>query len=141
MLVSHRQNPPRCGRQASGGRRAVEQRAWCPGTMLAVDWCGPILVVDDSLDANESLSLLLRLREGFEPSIIVLDLRMPVMDGREVLWALTSDARLARFPVIVHSADPPRCLAGVVIGQVPKGHDPSVLLDLVATACPLPGSA
>ena len=123
-----------------------------------MDCCGPILLVDDNADANEALSLLLQLHgyrvrsafngqealrylnAGFEPAIIVLDLRMPVMDGHEFLWALSSDPRLAEFRVIVHSVDPSHQFPAAVIGRVPKGHDPSALLDLVARACPLPGS-
>lgn len=35
------------------------------------------------------------------PSLIVLDLNMPRMDGREALRAIKADARLRHFPVVV----------------------------------------
>jgi len=35
------------------------------------------------------------------PDIILLDLNMPIMDGREVLEAIVSDARLSHLPVVV----------------------------------------
>ena len=119
---------------------------------------GPILLVDDNVDANEAVALLLKLHgyrvctafnghdalrqlhTGFEPSVIVLDLSMPGMDGDEFLWALGNDPQLARFPVIIHSDDPPRRVAAPVIGHVPKGRDPNRLMDLVSAACPLPAS-
>ena len=40
------------------------------------------------------------------PSLILLDLIMPVMDGWEVLSALAADEKLAKIPVIVTSAVP-----------------------------------
>ena len=42
------------------------------------------------------------------PELIILDLRMPVMSGEELLKVLAAEAELARIPVIVTSAHPPR---------------------------------
>ncbi len=41
------------------------------------------------------------LGDALRPDMILLDLNMPVMDGREVLAAREQDARLARIPVVV----------------------------------------
>ena len=41
------------------------------------------------------------------PELIILDLRMPVMSGEELLKVLAAEAELARIPVIVTSAHAP----------------------------------
>lgn len=55
-------------------------------------------------DGDEALDFLFK-RNGYEdavmPDIILLDLNLPGTDGKEVLEAIKSDARLKRIPVIV----------------------------------------
>jgi len=55
-------------------------------------------------DGEEAMRILRR-EEGFEahprPDLIILDLNLPRMDGREVLTAIKSDPDLLRIPVIV----------------------------------------
>jgi CheY-like chemotaxis protein len=81
-----------------------------------------ILVVDDNFLARESLAVLLRLlsftvstaADGVEaldylrshpaPCLIILDLWMPRMGGREFLAVKAADAALAPIPVFVVSA-------------------------------------
>jgi signal transduction histidine kinase len=81
-----------------------------------------ILIVDDDTDVQESISAVL-LDEGYEVSIsrdgrdaleqlrrrpvdlIILDLRMPVMDGWEFRNLQRADPILSRIPVIAISAD------------------------------------
>ena len=81
-----------------------------------------LLVVDDSEDAQELFRLHLE-RTGYEvvtasdgrdalellgreqlPSLIIVDLLMPVMDGMELIDSIRSDRRLADVPVLVVSA-------------------------------------
>lgn len=80
-----------------------------------------ILVVDDDEDIREVLAEVLRER-GYDvtvakdgadaldavrkvtPSLILLDLNMPVMDGVELRRHLQADPTLARIPTIVMSA-------------------------------------
>jgi len=84
---------------------------------------GPVLVVDDDLDIREALSQILE-DEGFgvitagngqealavlrrrelRPSVILLDLMMPIMDGYGFLDAYRSDASLAVVPVAIITA-------------------------------------
>jgi CheY-like chemotaxis protein len=85
---------------------------------------GRVLVVDDDAEIRSALKGAL-IDEGFEvatasngrdaldhlrqgsglPFVILLDLRMPVMDGRAFLAARASDPVLAVIPVIVLTAD------------------------------------
>ena len=55
-------------------------------------------------NGQEAMTILLR-EEGFTglrlPDMILLDLNMPVMDGREVLAALEEHTNLSRIPVVV----------------------------------------
>jgi CheY-like chemotaxis protein len=82
-----------------------------------------ILIVDDDEDIRQSLRECLE-AEGFEavdlsngalalaylssmpaPDVILLDLRMPVLNGRELCERLHEDPRLVSIPVVVMSAD------------------------------------
>ena len=55
--------------------------------------------------AENGRQALERLRSTTAPDLIVLDLRMPVMDGWEFRAAQKSDPALARIPVLAVSAD------------------------------------
>ena len=81
-----------------------------------------ILVVDDDVGALSALADILSIegyavqsvsngREALDllsqsrpPSLIILDLFMPVMDGWQFLAEMKSDARLTKTPVVVVSA-------------------------------------
>jgi CheY-like chemotaxis protein len=85
-----------------------------------------VLVVDDDEATRETLQVYLetrgyrvvcamdghdalgRLASSVTTSLIILDLKMPVMDGRTFLGRRALDARLAAIPVIVMSADDDR---------------------------------
>ncbi len=80
-----------------------------------------VLLVDDQFTTREALSMILggagyrvstaangreamqRLRGSERPDVILLDLRMPVMDGWELREELKRDAQLASIPVVVIS--------------------------------------
>jgi CheY-like chemotaxis protein len=84
----------------------------------------PVLIVDDDVEIRRALATALA-EEGFEvvavcdgraaldylkgclvhPFVILLDLRMPVMDGRAFLAARALDGSLTDIPVIVLTAD------------------------------------
>ena len=87
-----------------------------------------VLVVEDDLELRESLCAYLE-EEGFEtegaadgaealarahvcrPDAIVLDLLMPVMDGLQLMEALSDEPELANIPIFVvsgHAEDAPR---------------------------------
>jgi CheY-like chemotaxis protein len=57
--------------------------------------------VDTATTGREALGKLL---DEQQPSVIVLDMRMPVMDGRQFLTIVRAYHRLAAIPVLVLSA-------------------------------------
>jgi CheY-like chemotaxis protein len=54
-------------------------------------------------DGREALQML---RSGLRPSVILLDVMMPVMDGREFRHVQRADPDLRDIPVVVMSAAP-----------------------------------
>lgn len=64
----------------------------------------PACEVVEAYDGDASLQLLDELYERKEiPELIVLDINMPVLDGREVLQILKRDERYRDIPVIVYT--------------------------------------
>jgi CheY-like chemotaxis protein len=87
-------------------------------------------------DGREALELL---RAGLRPSVIVLDLTMPRMDGWDFRQAQISDRELKDIPVIVataagFSAETIRKQFGDV-HFLRKPLDPATFLDVVAHCC------
>ena len=112
-----------------------------------------ILIVEDDLDVREALTQVLefegysvvgatngqealdRLRAGEQPSLILLDLMMPVMDGLQFRAAQVRDPSLAHIPVIVISADgkvDQKVAALGVAGYMKKPLDVDSLLAMIA---------
>ncbi len=60
-----------------------------------------VRVVGDGRAAVEALRDGTGPEADFRPDLILLDLNLPVMDGRQVLAEIKSDPRLRRIPVIV----------------------------------------
>lgn len=113
-----------------------------------------VLVVDDDPDIREALALALELdgyqvasaRNGLEawellgrtaPSLVLLDLAMPVLDGAGLLARIREDARLRALPVVVITAF--SALAGDVralaSGCLHKPLDLDVILALASRHC------
>lgn len=106
----------------------------------------PVLVVDDDPYIRDSLRDLLEsegytvaeapdgeaalnlLRRGVQPALILLDLAMPVMDGRTFLAHKQADRDLARIPTVVVSAVPEPIHSAEVLGVVSKPIDVDRLL-------------
>ena len=84
---------------------------------------GRVLIVDDDFDIREALGLILRdegyvvdaaangqdaldhLSRSAHPSVILLDLMMPVMNGIQFRNLQRLDDRICAIPVIIISAD------------------------------------
>ena len=60
-----------------------------------------IQVVNDGRTALDALRLSSRAGGDGRPDLILLDLNLPVMDGRQVLGEIKSDPALRRIPVVV----------------------------------------
>ena len=108
-----------------------------------------VLLVDDHAELRLSLQRLLERAgyrvlvagngaEGLEQlrstrvHVVVLDIDMPVMNGRSFLAARSKDARLALVPVVVYSADPrPAALPAGITDWIWKGTESAELLGAV----------
>jgi CheY-like chemotaxis protein len=74
-----------------------------------------------------------RVRRG-SIDLIVLDIDMPIMNGRAFLAARATDAALSRIPVVVYSADPqPAAVPVGVSAWIWKGTEVSELLQALST--------
>jgi CheY-like chemotaxis protein len=112
-----------------------------------------VLVVEDNAETRGVVEMLLEingyavalacdgaealdyLRAGNRACLIVLDLRMPVMDGWTFLRILKDDPALADIPVIAFSANLEGELPGTVATVRKAGVDPELFLGLIERAC------
>jgi CheY-like chemotaxis protein len=113
-----------------------------------------ILVVEDEEEARAVFVQILEF-EGFKvvgrsngaealdylaqseaPCLIVLDIRMPVMDGLQFRSALLRDPRLARIPVVIVTAfDPPVAATFSALRVFRKPVDVDALVGVVRQNC------
>ena len=96
-----------------------------------------VLIVEDERDLLDSLKEFFE-DEGFSvqtaangvealsvldteelPSVVLLDLAMPILDGNELYARMRAEPRLANIPVIVSTSDPSRAPSGVLIMKKP----------------------
>lgn len=113
-----------------------------------------ILVVEDETESREALLQILQmegyhavgvsngadalahLRNSGPPCIIILDLYMPVMDGRQLMSALLSNESWAHIPVVVVSAVSGCSAAGMKAVRVfQKPLDVDALMKVIAENC------
>jgi CheY-like chemotaxis protein len=115
-----------------------------------------VLLVDDDTDTREALAMLLQhcginavtagggvdalaqLRAGVRPCIVLLDLRMPDVDGWQLGRAIKGDPSLATIPLIIVSGDY-RCQRGAdqdgIAEALLKPVDPEILIRLAERHC------
>jgi CheY-like chemotaxis protein len=129
--------------------------------MPGYDWGDPVtqparptvLVVDDDLEIRESIADLLReegydaivaghgrealelIRGGTPPSLIVLDLMMPVMDGWQFMEERARDPALKTIPVVVVSATPETLQPPNTSAFLKKPMRANDLLEVIAREC------
>ena len=116
----------------------------------------PILIVEDDGDTREVMKVFLelhgytvdvasdgaeglsKLRAGFRPCLILLDLMMPEKNGFQFRVEQIMDPVLAEIPVVVYSGDPEAFAHGAVLGAVAhldKPVDMDKLLNVVKGHC------
>src|SRR5690348_6657078 len=113
-----------------------------------------VVVVEDEEEARTALTCILEL-EGFAaigfsngaealeylvkselPCLIILDIRMPVMDGPQFRSAMLQVPRLAKIPVVVVTALDPSAAAGLSPASVfRKPVDVDALLVVIRRHC------
>jgi CheY-like chemotaxis protein len=121
----------------------------------------PILIVEDDHDARETLAEILLARgyrvsvardgqealeqlRTFRPVVVLLDLRMPVMDGHEFLARLADEPSLSSLTVVLLSTQPPAqdAILDQVAAFLPKPLSLPTLLSTIASitaGVPAPG--
>jgi CheY-like chemotaxis protein len=112
-----------------------------------------VLIVEDNAETRDVLKMLLEINgydvalacDGAEAldhlrarrpvSLIILDLRMPVMDGWTFLREVQSDPQLAALPVIAFSANIEGEVPGTIATIRKATVDVDVFLALIERAC------
>ena len=87
------------------------------------------------LTANNGSEALLVLMSGVKPSLVLLDMMMPIMGGREFLDIILKDSALAPIPVFVLSAIADSKNTEGAAGFIKKPADLEVLSKMVRSFC------
>jgi CheY-like chemotaxis protein len=111
-----------------------------------------ILVVEDNEDIREGIAGLLReqgyhvseaadgerglslLRQAKDFDLVILDLRMPVMNGATFRWQQRTDRAIADVPVLVLSSVVDGSKSAELLGAaayLPKPFEPAALIEAV----------
>lgn len=115
--------------------------------------CRSIMVVEDDDDIRNIITDLLE-SEGYstlaasngkealdllekveKPCLVLLDMMMPIMNGRQFLDVLKHNSILAPIPVLIVSAIADRCDAEGAVGILKKPIDIDVILKVVSQYC------
>ena len=113
----------------------------------------PVLIVDDYADAREILRFILtgagyatieadsglealRLAAAHLPSVILMDIFMPGMDGLEATQRLKNDPQLKDIPIVAYSARPSAVQGSeaLFVAMLPKPCTPELVLETVERA-------
>jgi len=97
---------------------------------------GMILESDgyEVVEAKHGAAALERVKEE-RPDLVVTDLMMPVMNGRELIERLRSDDETAAMPILVVSSRPTADVPGGADAVLSKPFDLDPLLETVRSLC------
>jgi len=126
------------------------RRCYASGVLRQVESSPVVLVVEDDADFRDLLAASLRSAglaafaapNGQEaliylagmtrlPALVVMDMRMPVMDGRELLSVLRSYPRLSSIPVLLISGAEPKPSVDGMVAFLRKPFDRATFIDKV----------
>jgi two-component system, chemotaxis family, response regulator Rcp1 len=79
---------------------------WLEETLRGAPWQVDMPVVRDGEEALRYLRQEGSYREAARPDLMLLDLNLPGMDGREVLAKVRGDERLNGIPIIIFTSSP-----------------------------------
>lgn len=119
-----------------------------------METCCSVLIVEDDEDIQTSLLEMLE-SEGYQaraasngqealnllldatphPCLILLDMMMPVMNGREFLDKVMADDKLSKLPVLIVSAVADKANTSGSVGFLKKPLDIDALLNVVSQYC------
>lgn len=121
--------------------------------MVKESCCQSILVVEDDDDIRNAIVDLLE-TEGYstesavngkdalekltiipKPCLVLLDMMMPIMNGREFLDTVMKDSHLAPIPVLIVSAVADKTNTEGSVGFLKKPIDIEVVLKVVGQYC------
>lgn len=119
----------------------------------ALSKCSSILIVEDDEDIRNAMIDVLE-SEGYKtasavngkdaleklskidkPCLVLLDMMMPIMNGREFLDQVMKDAKLAPIPVMIVSAIADKSNTDGAVGFIKKPIDIDLVLDIVGQFC------
>jgi CheY-like chemotaxis protein len=127
--------------------------------MVQNEACGhSVLVVEDDDDIRNAIVDLLE-SEGYcteaaengkealeklyhipKPCLVLLDMMMPIMNGRQFLDEVMKDSKLAPLPILIVSAVAEKSNTAGSVGFLKKPIDIDVVLNVVSQYCQLPDS-
>ncbi len=90
----------------------------------------------DVVVAEDGQAGIERLRAGTVPQVILLDLRMPRLDGEGFLREMRADPRFEHVPVITMTAGLDVPDRDAVVAHLHKPFDLDDLLQIVLSLCP-----
>jgi CheY-like chemotaxis protein len=121
--------------------------------MVKNESCHTILVVEDDDDIRNAIVDLLetegyhtaaavngkdaldKLGEMGKPCLVLLDMMMPIMNGRQFLDTVMKDAVLAPIPILIVSAVADKTNTEGSVGFLKKPIDIDVVLNVVSQYC------